>query len=75
MIPLEIALDEPAAHFGKVVFDRGLRIRRGRLVTARRLINVGVSFSSHNSLRLTLLPSDLLDVRLKATDVEWRSCY
>src|SRR5262245_51071134 len=55
MILLELALDEPAAHFGQVVFDHSLRTRRAGLVAARHFVNVGVSFSSHNSLRRMLL--------------------
>src|SRR5262245_7692554 len=55
MILLELALDEPAAHFGQVVFNHSLRIGRARPVTARRFVNVIASFPSHNSLRPMLL--------------------
>src|SRR5262245_36930341 len=55
MILLELALDELAAYFGQVVFDHSLRIWRARLVTARRLVDINASFSSHNNLRPVLL--------------------
>src|SRR5215468_5694905 len=47
--------DNLAAHFGKIVIDRSLRIRRAPVITAARFIFISVSFSSHNSLRPMLL--------------------
>src|SRR5262245_11818760 len=55
MILLEFAFDELAAYFGQVVFDHSLRIRRARLVTAGRLVDINSSFSFHNNLRPVLL--------------------